>query len=72
MEISPKEHLCFKNWSGSANSMEPDIIVEGFNSSILMHNVRYKKFIADGVSAVFNRIKEKVDYGSQVSYFWML
>ncbi len=58
--------MCFKNWTGSATGMESDIIVQGFNSSVTMHNVRYKKFVADGDSTVFKKIRECVDYGKQV------
>lgn len=59
-------HLCFKNWTGSSSAMEQDIIVEGFNNSIKMHNLRYKKFIADGDSSVYSKIKRNVFYGLQV------
>ncbi|XP_031333159.1 uncharacterized protein LOC116182246 [Photinus pyralis] len=62
----PKKHLCFRNWTGSSSSMEADIIVEGFNSSINMHNLRYKKFIADGDSTVYSHIRKRVSYGEQV------
>uniref|UniRef100_A0A6P7H249 Uncharacterized protein LOC114345145 n=1 Tax=Diabrotica virgifera virgifera TaxID=50390 RepID=A0A6P7H249_DIAVI len=46
--------------------MEQDIIIEGFKSSIEMHNLTYRKFIADGDSSVFTKIKEKVTYGLEV------
>lgn len=65
-----KHHICFKNWSGSSSSMEQDIIVEGFNSSLETHSLKYKKIIADGDSSVFNKIKEKVSYSLEVmNYF---
>ncbi len=35
------DHQCFKYWSGSSTSMEPDIIVQGFNMSENMHGLRY-------------------------------
>lgn len=60
------DHLCFKNWGGSSAAMEADIIVDGFNHSVAMHNVLYKKFIADGDSSVFAQIKRKVHYGTEV------
>lgn len=47
--------------------MEPDIIVQAFNSSISMHNLRYKTFIADGDSSVFTQIQKLVTYGNQVT-----
>ncbi|KAF2888588.1 hypothetical protein ILUMI_17585, partial [Ignelater luminosus] len=60
------EHVCFKNWNASSGTMESDTIVEGFNESIATHNVRYLKFIADGDSSVFAKIRENVSYGTEV------
>lgn len=65
-EISPKKHKCFKNWDQSASSMEADIIVEGFCSSVEMHGVRFKEFIADGDSSVHSEIRKRVPYGLDV------
>lgn len=62
---APKIHTCFKNWDGSSSAMEADIIVEGFCSSIEMHNLKYKQFIADGDSSVYAKIQEKVPYGKR-------
>ena len=45
-------HVCFKNWNGASASMEPDIIVEGFQKAEQQHGVRYIKFIGDGDSSV--------------------
>lgn len=39
------EHTCFKNWSGSANAMEADIIVDGFRQSMSMYGVKYTRVI---------------------------
>ncbi|XP_031327537.1 uncharacterized protein LOC116166782 isoform X2 [Photinus pyralis] len=61
-----KEHICYKNWTASSGAMESDIIVEGFNHSISMHKIKYLKFIADGDSSVFAKIKQKVTYGNEV------
>lgn len=47
--------------------MEADIIVEGFKLSMDMHKVKYLKFIADGDSSVFYKIREKVPYGHEVT-----
>lgn len=63
---TPKEHICSKNWSESAPAMESDMAVEGFNSSIEMHGVKFGKFVADGDSSVFAKIKEQVTYGAEV------
>ncbi|KAI4455257.1 hypothetical protein MML48_9g00016404 [Holotrichia oblita] len=39
------EHICYKNWSGNANTMEADIIAEGFKQSLPMHGVKYAYMI---------------------------
>lgn len=62
-----KEHICYKNWSASSTAMEPAIIVEGFNASIIMHNLRYLTFIGDGDSTVYSEIRKKVAYGETVT-----
>ncbi|XP_018566989.1 uncharacterized protein LOC108907691 isoform X2 [Anoplophora glabripennis] len=62
----PKYHICFKNWASSLFSAEQDVLVEGFNCSLKMHNLRYKKFVADGDSSMYTTIKENVSYGQQV------
>ena len=43
--IEPKPHDCYKNWSDSAQSMESDIILEGFLSAESKHGVRYMRLI---------------------------
>ncbi|KAF2882481.1 hypothetical protein ILUMI_23706 [Ignelater luminosus] len=52
--------------NSSSAFMEADIVIGGFNSSIAMHGLRYKKFIADGDSTVYSRIKQHVSYGHEV------
>ena len=47
-----KKHDCFKNWTGSSSSMEPDIILEGFCKAEQQHGLRYINFIGDGDSSV--------------------
>ncbi|XP_031331888.1 uncharacterized protein LOC116162414 [Photinus pyralis] len=61
-----KMHHCFKNWNKSAPAMEADMVVEGFCQSENTHGVRYGKFIADGDSSTFAKIKTNVPYGSTV------
>ena len=39
--ITPKEHICYKNWDGSSCAMETDILVEGFRAAESMHGLRY-------------------------------
>lgn len=63
----PHKHRCFKNWDGSSGAMEADIIVEGFNLSESQHGLRYTRFIADGDSSVFSKIKREVTYGTSVT-----
>lgn len=65
-EIEANNHTCYKNWTGSASSMEANILVEGFNRSIEMHGVQYRKFIGDGDSSTFARLKDEVSYGNQI------
>lgn len=63
-EVVPK-HRCYKNWSKSPTSMESDILLEGFKSSISMYNLVYYKFIGDGDSSVFSKVA-KVYNGIEV------
>lgn len=62
----PNPHICFKNWTESSGAMEADIIVEGFKESQRMHNLKYLKFVADGDSSVYAKIKQNVPYGDEV------
>jgi hypothetical protein len=57
-------HRCFQNFdtSKSATSMEPDILLEGFNKSISMHNLVYNKMIGDGDSSVYITLLHAVKY----------
>jgi len=57
------KHECFKNWDGSSTSMESDIIVDGFNESLSMHNVIYDKLIGDGDSSVMKKLTLSKPYG---------
>lgn len=59
-------HECYKNWTKSSTAMESDILVEGFNNSIQMHNLKYIRLIADGDSSVYSKIRENVTYGEEV------
>ncbi len=61
---TPK-HKCYKNWTGSATSMESDIILEGFRNSIKMYNLVYYRFIGDGDSSVYSKVA-KVYSGMEV------
>lgn len=63
---NPKDHVCYKNWDGSASSMEASMAVDGFNMSESMHGIRYLKFVGDGDSSVFTKILQNVSYGKEV------
>lgn len=65
LKMQPEKHKCFKNWDASSTAMEADILVEAFNNSIATHGVKYLKFIAEGDSSVFSRIK-KTTYGAEI------
>lgn len=40
-KLEVKEHVCFKNWSGTSTLIEADNILEGFKRSMEMHGVKY-------------------------------
>lgn len=56
-------HKCYKNWNRTSTSMEAEIIVEGFNSSISVHKLKYAKIIGDGDSSVYKKICQARPYG---------
>lgn len=56
-------HRCFKNWDGTSTGMESDIVLEGFNQSIAMHNLIYHKLIGDGDSSVTKKLSMSKPYG---------
>ena len=65
-KVSPKQHICYRNWDRSSCAMESDIIVEGFRLSEATHGIRYLKMVADGDSSVMYSIREAVPYGIYV------
>lgn len=56
----PPNHDCFKNWNNSSQSMESDIILNGFLEAENEHGVRYMRVIADGDSSMYQTLLEKV------------
>ncbi|KAK4882653.1 hypothetical protein RN001_005972 [Aquatica leii] len=58
-----KDHKCYKNWDGSSAAMEADIICEGFEKSLQMHNLIYGKVIGDGDSSVYRKLTAAAPYG---------
>ena len=53
-------HTCFKNWDQDSQSMESDIILEGFLEAENKHGLRYMRLVGDGDSSVFAKIREEV------------
>ena len=53
-------HTCFKNWDQDSQSMESDIILEGFLETESKHGLRYMRLVGDGDSSVFAKIREEV------------
>jgi hypothetical protein len=67
---SEKEHDCQKNWTRSSQSMEADIIVQGFQKSLEVHGLIYKYVVGDGDSSVYSNILTRVKYpGVQVAKY---
>jgi len=50
-------HACFKNWDQDSQSMESDIILEGFLEAESNHGLRYMRVVGDGDSSVFAKIR---------------
>ena len=48
----PQEHDCYKNWDGPSESMETDIILQGFKEAETKYGLRYTTFIGDGDSSL--------------------
>ncbi|KAL0821591.1 hypothetical protein ABMA28_005043 [Loxostege sticticalis] len=55
-------HKCFKNFEGSSTSMEADILVEGFRTSVSMYNIIYGRVTSDGDSSTYCKILEARPY----------
>lgn len=65
--VEPQEHDCFKNWDSDSQSMESDIIVEGFKEAETKHGLRYMRIVGDGDSSVYAKIREEVpEWGRDV------
>jgi hypothetical protein len=71
-QIDTPTHTCFKNWSGSPNAMEPDIIVEGFQQSLPVHGAKYlysfNRFVR--TSATMGLMKRKLIYNFSTFGFY--
>lgn len=60
--VTPSDHKCFKNYTGSSSGMEAEIIANGFKKSVEMYNIIYGRLIADGDSSTYSRILEERPY----------
>lgn len=60
----PPPHKCFKNWGRdqSSTSMETNIILEGFKTSIETNGLIYRVLISDGDSSVYQAIRDANPY----------
>ncbi|CAC5417662.1 unnamed protein product [Mytilus coruscus] len=58
--ITLKNTLVFKNWDKDSQSMESDVILQGFLEAERKHGVRYMRIVGDGDSSVFAKIREEV------------
>ena len=68
VNINPAPHECFKNWDASSQSMESQIILEGFLECEKKYGVIYKNMIGDGDSSVYSNIVKNVPvWGPYVS-----
>lgn len=55
-------HTCYKNWTDSSQSMEADIIVEGFRRSLEDHGLIYRYLVGDADSSVYAKVQSQVVY----------
>ena len=59
----PIAHKCFKNWEGSSTSMESDIILEGFRTSVDSLGLVFDTIVSDGDSSSIRKIIDADPYG---------
>lgn len=64
-DLTPPPHVCTKNFTGASSEMEWQSILEGFQRSVELHNLRYLKVIADGDSSTYNKLLEHKPYGDR-------
>lgn len=64
--LTPPPHFCTSNYSGPSSEMEWQSIVQGFEKSVEMYNLRYTKVIADGDSSTFLKILEAKPYQHRI------
>jgi len=54
------DHICYRNWDGTSQGMEADIIVDGFRKSLSEHGLIYRYMVGDGDSSVYGQIQSRV------------
>lgn len=64
--LTPPPHFCTCNYSGPSSEMEWQSIVQGFERSVEMYNMRYMKVIADGDSSTYLKILESKPYQHRI------
>ena len=53
--IEPPIHECYKNWEQNSQSMESDIMLEGFLAAESKHGVRYMRLIGGEENFIFSQ-----------------
>ena len=53
--VEPAAHECYRNWEQSSQSMESDIILEGFLAAESKHGVRYMRLIGGENNFIFRQ-----------------
>ena len=52
----PIAHKCYKNWDGFSTSMESDIILEGFRTSVDRLGLIFDTIVSDGDSSSISKM----------------
>lgn len=61
----PPSLFCTRNYTGSSSDMEWTSILEGFEKSVKLYNLRYLKVVADGDSSTYAKLIEHRPYGTR-------
>lgn len=61
--LEPPPHFCTRNYVGSSSDMEWKSVLEGFQKSIELYNLRYLNLVADGDSSTYAKLLEHRPYG---------
>ena len=52
--VEPPIHECYKNWEQNSQSLESDIMLEGFLAAESKHGVRYMRLIGGEDNFIFS------------------